>query len=129
MSRISDALLPHDHQLLSEMISALDHLWLESPCPCGNFSMFPLKLLKQRHGEMRLSAALARLRCQQCRCRPVRLMLTNDPQSFASGGGGPYPGAWRVDLPVPAYPERDQDRPPARPVNGQVSESGAIRRG
>lgn len=66
--------------------------WLRLECGCGAVVHYPCPLLaKERGPELRVGDVLGRLCCRQCKGRPARVAMTNDPTGGAQG-------LWRVEI-------------------------------
>jgi|HubBroStandDraft_6_1064221.scaffolds.fasta_scaffold2012541_1 hypothetical protein len=79
---------------LETQLGELDGHWLEIYCGgCGARTFYPCKLLAKERGTMPVADALPRLRCQHCKARPVRVLMTNNPAR-----GLQYADVWRVSL-------------------------------
>jgi hypothetical protein len=79
---------------LDTLLGELDGHWLEIDCGgCGALTYYPCKLLAKERGTMRVSDALPRLRCQHCKAKPARVLMTNNPAR-----GLQYSDVWRVLL-------------------------------
>jgi len=72
--------------------------WIEARCEC-HVAYLPCRRLAADHGRgRRVAEVTVRLRCPRCRKRPSVAMV-DDPRG--AGGGGAYPAARRVPVPVP----------------------------
>ena len=70
--------------------------WLELRCICPNTSMYPLKLMAKRHGNLTFSKVLEKVVCSKCRRRPYIVHLCASPHRV-HGSGGPEPD-WSIPL-------------------------------
>lgn len=85
---------------LDARMSALAGCWLELRCPCNlGTVLYPVDLLRRRHGDQRLGMILARFRCQRCGGPPSPVYLCESPQRVPGHG---VPPGWSVELPASA---------------------------
>jgi hypothetical protein len=73
--------------------------WLAIHCGgCGRPVYYPCQLLAKKHGAgLRVADVLPRLRCEHCKARPSRVLMTNFP-----AGGPQYSDTWGVALLSPS---------------------------
>lgn len=70
---------------------------LELTC-CRGQSVYPLRLLVQRHGDRTFAELLPRLRCRQCKSPPAPVYLCAGHRQHCHGA----PPDWAIELvPVP----------------------------
>jgi hypothetical protein len=73
---------------LASPLSELVPYWLDLRCDpsiCTKIVCAPLRLMARTHGpKRRLGELIARLRCEQCGQRPVRVTITESP--ITAGG-------------------------------------------
>ena len=87
---------------LDARLSTLAGCWLELRCPRHQgVVLYPLDLLRRRHGDRPLRAILARFRCQRCGGPPSPVYLCETPQRVPGHGAPP---GWSVELRAPVIP-------------------------
>ena len=65
---------------------------------CGSSTMYPCRLLAQRHGDHTFAAVLPRLKCKKCKKHPQEIYLVAGHHRKLGSGG---PGAdWSLPLRV-----------------------------
>src|SRR6185369_16427801 len=65
---------------LDARLSALAGCWLELRCPCNPGTvLYPVDLLRRRHGDRPLRTILPRFRCQRCGGPPSPVYLCETP--------------------------------------------------
>ena len=82
-----------------QLLSDWPDCTLEVRCPtCPHMTMWPVRLLRERHGDRSFKAILAAMRCKSCGGLPAPVYLVaGRHREFL---GGPQPD-WAVEL-VPA---------------------------
>jgi hypothetical protein len=81
---------------LDTPLSELAGTWLELRCPRHQgVVLYPVDLLRRRHGDRRLGTLLSRFRCQRCGGPPEPVYLCETPQRVP---GHAAPPGWSVEL-------------------------------
>ncbi len=92
--------------LPSHKLSDWPRCSIELHC-CKGTTVYPVKLLMERCGDITFDRLLARLRCQKCRrFRPAPVYLCAGHRAFIGGAAAD----WAIEL-VP--PPKEKPRPPA----------------
>ena len=87
---------------LDARLSTLAGCWLELRCPRHQgVVLYPLDLLRRRHGDRPLRAILARFRCQRCGGPPSPVYLNETFHRVPCHGAAV---GWSVELPAPIIP-------------------------
>lgn len=82
---------------LAASLTALSTAWLRLTCHpgCAKVTNYPLRLLRQRVGDVTLGDVLPRMKCEQCHRPPASVVLCDDPNTSGLGGTRQ---TWRVEL-------------------------------
>ena len=67
---------------------------IELRCGCGVVTLYPTKLLAARHGNRSFGEVLGRVRCKECKGRPVAAWLCAGHRSRNGGA----PADWAIEL-------------------------------